>query len=59
MPDLDERQQRRVVGRTWRKMSPAAQQALREMDLGGDARRALAQIIPDFASESVQAETDA
>ena len=63
MPDLDERQQRRVVGRTWRKMSPAAQQALREMDLSGDARQALARIIPDFlpenAHESAQADADA
>lgn len=63
MPDLDERQQRRVVGRTWRKMSPAAQQALREMDLSGDARQALTRIIPDFAPanshEGAQAEADA
>ena len=59
MPDLDERQQRRVVGRTWRKMSPAAQQALREMDLSADARRALAGILPDFVQESAQADADA
>ena len=55
MPDLDARQQRSVVGRTWRKMSPAAQQALREMDFSGDARRALADIIPDFVPENEQA----
>lgn len=54
MPDLDERQQRRVVGRTWRKMSPAAQQALREMELSNDARQALAGILPDFGPKSGQ-----
>lgn len=59
MPDLDERQQRRVVGRTWRKMSPAAQQALREMDLSDDARQALAGLIPDFLPESAQANANA
>ena len=52
LADLDERQQRRVVGRTWRKMSEAGKAALRGLALDADARAALARLIPDFAPDA-------
>lgn len=52
LADLDERQQRRVVGRTWRKMSEAGKAALRGLVLDADARGALARLIPDFAPDA-------
>ena len=52
LAELDERQQRRVVGRTWRKMSEAGKAALRGLALDEDARAALARLIPDFAPDA-------
>ena len=52
LAELDTRQQRRVVGRTWRKMSEAGKAALRELALDEDARAALARLIPDFAPDA-------
>lgn len=50
LSDLDERQQRRVIARTWRKMSPPAREALRALDLPPPARAALAGAVPAFAA---------
>lgn len=55
LADLDERQQRRVVGRTWRKMSRAGQQALRDMNLSEAGREALERHIPDFEQDAADA----
>ena len=55
LADLDERQQRRVVGRTWRKMSLAGRQALRDMNLSDAGREALKLHIPDFVQDAADA----
>ena len=47
---LDERRLRRVIGRTWRKMSPAGQRALRGLELAPAPREALIRVIPEFAA---------
>ena len=52
LAELDERQQRRVVGRTWRKMSEAGKATLRGLALDEEARAALARLIPDFAPDA-------
>ena len=50
--DLDERRLRRVIGRTWRKMSPAGRQAARRLEFDAASRDALERIIPDFTEAS-------
>ena len=50
--DLDERRLRRVIGRTWRKMSPAGRQAARGLKFDAASRDALERIIPDFTEAS-------
>ena len=52
LAELDERQQRRVVGRTWRKMSAAGRQALRELELDAASREALGRIVSDFEASA-------
>jgi len=48
LAELDERRLRRVIGRTWRKMSPAGREALRGLELEAAAREALTRAIPEF-----------
>ena len=50
--DLDERRLRRVIGRTWRKMSAAGRQAARRLEFDAASRDALERIIPDFREAS-------
>ena len=50
--DLDERRLRRVIGRTWRKMSAAGRQAARRLEFDAASRDALERIIPDFTEAS-------
>ena len=50
--DLDERRLRRVIGRTWRKMSAAGRQAARGLKFDAASRDALERIIPDFTEAS-------
>ena len=49
--DLDERQLRRVLGRTWRKMSPRGQAAARALNLNAAARAALERAVTDFGDD--------
>lgn len=48
LPGLDEAQARRVLGRTWRKMSAAGQDAVRGLPLSDAGRAAVRAAIPDF-----------
>lgn len=48
LPSLDEAQARRVLGRTWRKMSAAGQDMARGLPLSDAGRAAMAAAIPDF-----------
>lgn len=48
LPGLDEAQARRVLGRTWRKMSAAGQDAVRGLPLSDAGRAAISAAIPDF-----------
>lgn len=48
LPGLDEAQARRVLGRTWRKMSAAGQDAVRGLPLSDAGRTAIRAAIPDF-----------
>ena len=48
LPGLDEAQARRVLGRTWRKMSAAGQDAVRGLPLSDAGRAAIRAAIPDF-----------
>ena len=48
LPGLDEAQARRVLGRTWRKMSAAGQDAVRGLALSDAGRAAIRAAIPDF-----------
>ena len=50
--ELDERRLRRVIGRTWRKMSGAGRQAARGLTFDAASRDALERIIPDFTEAS-------
>ncbi len=48
LPDLDEAQARRVLGRTWRKMSAEGRAAARALPLSDAGRAAMRAAIPDF-----------
>ena len=48
LPGLDEAQALRVLGRTWRKMSAAGQDAVRGLPLSDAGRAAVHAAIPDF-----------
>lgn len=48
LPGLDEAQARRVLGRTWRKMSAAGQDAVRGLPLSDAGSAAIRAAIPDF-----------
>ena len=48
LPGLDEAQARRVLGRTWRKMSADGQDAVRSLPLSDAGRAAIRAAIPDF-----------
>lgn len=48
LPDLDEAQSRRVLGRTWRKMSGQGRDAARALPLSDAGRAAMRAAIPDF-----------
>ncbi len=51
LDDLDERQLRRALGRTWRKMSPRGQEAARRLLLSDRAVETLAQLVDGFADD--------
>ena len=48
LPGLDEAQARRVLGRTWRKMSADGRDAVRGLPLSNAGRAAIRAAIPDF-----------
>ncbi len=48
LPGLDEAQARRVLGRTWRKMSADGRDAVRGLPLSDAGRAAIRAAIPDF-----------
>ena len=48
LPGLDEAQARRVLGRTWRKMSADGRDAVRGLPLSDAGRAAIRTAIPDF-----------
>ena len=48
LPDLNEAQARRVLGRTWRKMSAQGREAARALPLSDAGRAAMRAAIPDF-----------
>lgn len=49
--DLDERQLRRALGRTWRKMSPVGQAAARRLPLSERAVETLTRLVAGFADD--------
>ena len=51
LDDLDDRQLRRALGRTWRKMSPSGQAAARGLELSERAIEALTRLVDGFADE--------
>ncbi|MCY3557256.1 MAG: DUF4202 domain-containing protein [Chloroflexi bacterium] len=51
LDDLDDRQLRRALGRTWRKMSPNGQAAARRLTLSPRAVEALSRLVDGFADE--------
>ncbi len=51
LDDLDDRQLRRALGRTWRKMSPRGQAAARRLDLSDRAIQTLTRLVDGFADE--------
>ncbi|MDE2891559.1 MAG: DUF4202 domain-containing protein [Chloroflexota bacterium] len=51
LDDLDDRQLRRALGRTWRKMSPSGQAAARDLDLSERAIETLTRLVDGFADE--------
>ncbi len=51
LDDLDDRQLRRALGRTWRKMSPNGQVAARRLVLSGRAVETLNRLVDGFADE--------
>lgn len=51
LDDLDDRQLRRALGRTWRKMSPAGQTAARGLDLSEQAVETLTRLVDGFTDE--------
>lgn len=51
LDDLDDRQLRRALGRTWRKMSPSGQIAARQLTLSERAVETLNRLVDGFADE--------
>ena len=51
LDDLDERQLRRALGRTWRKMSPNGQAAARSLALSQRAVETLSRLVDGFADD--------
>ncbi len=51
LDDLDDRQLRRALGRTWRKMSPRGQAAAKSLPLSERAVATLARLVDGFADE--------
>lgn len=51
LDDLDDRQLRRALGRTWRKMSPSGQAAARGLKLSERAIETLTRLVDGFADE--------
>lgn len=51
LDDLDDRQLRRALGRTWRKMSPNGQAAARRLALSERADETLTRLVDGFADE--------
>ena len=51
LDDLDDRQLRRALGRTWRKMSPNGQSAARRLTLSERAVRTLSRLVDGFVDE--------
>ena len=51
LDDLDDRQLRRALGRTWRKMSPNGQAAARRLTLSQRTVEALTRLVDGFADE--------
>ena len=51
LDDLDDRQLRRALGRTWRKMSPRGQQAAKSLPLSERAIETLTRLVDGFADE--------
>lgn len=51
LDDLDDRQLRRALGRTWRKMSPSGQAAAKSLPLSERAVETLTRLVDGFADE--------
>ena len=51
LDDLDDRQLRRALGRTWRKMSPSGQAAARRLALSDRAVETLNRLVDGFADD--------
>lgn len=51
LDDLDDRQLRRALGRTWRKMSPNGQEAARTLALSDRAIETMTRLVDGFADE--------
>ena len=51
LDDLDDRQLRRALGRTWRKISPSGQAAARRLALSERAVETLSRLVDGFADE--------
>ena len=51
LDDLDDRQLRRALGRTWRKMSPRGQAAAKSLPLSERAVQTLTRLVDGFADE--------
>ena len=51
LDDLDDRQLRRALGRTWRKMSPRGQRAAKSLPLSERAIETLTRLVDGFADE--------
>lgn len=51
LDDLDDRQLRRALGRTWRKMSPRGQSAAKRLELSDRAVEALTRLVDGFSDE--------
>ena len=51
LDDLDDRQLRRALGRTWRKMSPNGQEAALKLTLSARAVETLTRLVDGFADE--------
>ena len=51
LDDLDDRQLRRALGRTWRKVSPNGRSAARSLDLSERAIETLTRLVDGFVDE--------